>query len=292
MKITAKNEGILSELLIKAFGTASKSMIKKIVLHGSVTVNGIPVSFPGMKLKTGDVVEYVKYKPAAGTADSPFPVIFEDDSLLVVHKPAGILTHAEKGTTGTSLYKEMLEFIRERSKGKERIYVVHRLDREVSGIVLFVKNEKVKESVTAEWRNTTKRYWALVHGSPAKPDGTIESWLVEAADQKMYVVKQWKEGAKKAITHYKTIRKVDNTTLLEIELETGKKNQIRVHLAEIGCPIVGDWRYGAKDKVKRKVRLHAFYFSMKHPVTGVQLEFNLRMPRGFLTLGDKEEKYN
>jgi 23S rRNA pseudouridine1911/1915/1917 synthase len=291
MKITVKNEGLLSELMLKAFDTASKSMIKKILQHGSVTVNGKPVSFPGMMLKTGDVVEYVKYKPAAGTANSPFPVIFEDDSLLLVNKPAGILTHAEKGSSGTSLYKEMLEFMRERSKGKERIYVVHRLDREVSGIVLFVKNDKVKELVTADWRNTTKRYWALVHGSPAKPEGTVESWLVEAADQKMYVVKHNREGAKRAITHYKSIRKIDGETLLEIELETGKKNQIRVQLAEIGCPIVGDWRYGAKDKVKRRVRLHAFYFAMKHPVTGERLEFTIRMPKGFLTLGDYNEKY-
>lgn len=291
MQIKAKTETTLSDLLLGEFGTASRSMVKKIILHGQVTVNGKKAGIPGMKLKPGDVAEYSKYKPSPAIANAPFPVLFEDDSLLVVQKPAGMLTHAEKGTTGTSLYKEMMEFIKDRSKGKERIYVVHRLDREVSGIVLFVKNDKVKEEVTSKWRETTKKYWALVHGSPRNESGTLEDWLVEARDQKMYITKEGAEKAKKAITNYRVSKRFDDVTLLEITLETGRKNQIRVQLAGIGCPIVGDWRYGAKDKVKRRIRLHACYFALKHPVSGEFLEFTSRMPRGFLTLGDKEEKY-
>ncbi len=290
MQIKATTTSTLSDLLVREFKTASKSMVKKIVLHGSVTVNGEKVLIPGTMLQPGDVVEYIKFKAQPGSSNAPFPVLFEDPSILVVEKPAGILTHAEKGTTGTSLYKEMLEYIKDRSKGKERIFVVHRLDREVSGIVLFAKSEDVQEKIKTGWRQTTKRYWALVHGAPEKEEGTLESWLMEGRDQKMISVKQ-NEDAKHAITHYKTDKKLGNLTLLDVELETGRKNQIRVQLSEIGCPVVGDWRYGSKDNVKRRIRLHAYYFSMNHPLTGEFLEFTSRMPRGFMTLGEKEEKY-
>jgi 23S rRNA pseudouridine1911/1915/1917 synthase len=290
MQVKVTKESTLSTLLLEEFKTASRSMVKKIILHGSVTVNGKKINIPGTLLKPGDIVEYIKFKAQPGSSNAPFPVIFEDESLLVVEKPAGILTHAEKGTMGTSLYKEMLEYIKERSKGKERIYVVHRLDREVSGIVLFAKSEQLQEKIKADWRKTTKRYWALVHGSPKEETGTLESWLIEGRDQKMISVKQ-NEDAKQAITHYKTSKKLGGLTLLDVELETGRKNQIRVQLSEIGCPVVGDWRYGSKDNVKRRIRLHAYYFNMNHPVTGQLIEFTSRMPKGFMTLGEKEEKY-
>lgn len=290
MQIKVTKEITVSELLLQEFKTASRSMVKKIILHGLVSVNGKKVSIPGTLLHPGEVVEYIKFKVQPGKFNAPFPILYEDGSLLVAEKPAGILTHAEKGTTGTSLYKELLEYIKERTKGKERIYVVHRLDREVSGIVLFAKNEAVQEQVKSEWRGTKKKYWALVHGSPDKEEGTIESWLAEGRDQKMISVKQ-NEHAKQAITHYKTSKKLGDLTLLDVELETGRKNQIRVQLSEIGCPVVGDWRYGSKDNVKRRIRLHAYYFSMNHPLTGEFLEFTSRIPRGFMTLGDKEEKY-
>jgi 23S rRNA pseudouridine1911/1915/1917 synthase len=290
MQIKAIKTISLSDLLLEEFKTAARSMVKKAIVHGMVAVNGVKVTIPGTLINPGDVVEYNKYKPFEGGAGAPFTIIYEDDSLLVVEKPAGILTHAEKGTTGTSLYKELLEYVKERSKGKERIYVVHRLDREVSGIVLFVKSNEVKEIVQKNWRETTKRYWALVHGLPKEEKGKLETWLVEAKDQKMYPVKQ-NENAKLAITHYKISKKLKDVTLLDVELETGRKNQIRVQLAEIGCPIVGDWRYGAKDPVKRRIRLHAYYFGMKHPVSGENIEFTSKMPRGFLTMGDKAERY-
>lgn len=290
MKIKSKEQITLSETLMKEFQEASRSAVKKIIVHGLVTVNGKKCTVPGTMINPGDEIEYTKFKAGPGSSRSPYPIVFEDDSLIVVEKPAGILTHAEKGATGTSLYKEMLEFVREKSRGKERIYVVHRLDREVSGIVVFVKSEFVQETVKKNWRENTKRYSALVHGTPEKEEGKLETWLVEAKDQKMYPVKQ-NENAKLAITHYKVKKKMGEVTLLDVELETGRKHQIRAQLAEIGCPVVGDWRYGAKDKVKRRIRLHACYFRMKHPVTGEVLEFTSRMPRGFLTLGEKDEKY-
>lgn len=290
MKIVVDKEMRLSDLLMEEFQNSSRSAVKKILLHGGVTVNGKEEKIPSFMVKPGDEVEYTRFKAAREHLNSPFPVIYEDETLLLVEKPAGILTHAEKGTIGTSLYKEMLNFVRERSKGQERIYVVHRLDREVSGIVLFVKNEKIQEKVKDDWKSTKKKYYALVNGKPPQPEGRLENWLKESSDQRVFVVRK-QEAAKLAISVYRTVREFPDMTLLEVQLETGRKNQIRVQLAEIGCPIIGDRKYGSAEIGKRRIRLHAYYFSLNHPVTGQVMEFKIRMPKGFLTPGPSDEKY-
>jgi 23S rRNA pseudouridine1911/1915/1917 synthase len=133
------------------------------------------------------------------------------------------------------------------------------------------------------WKETEKRYYALVEGKPPQNEGTIEGWLKENKAQKVYSAKE-SPDAKFAITHYKVIKELPEHTLIEIRIETGRKHQIRVHLSDLGCPIVGDWKYGASRKVLRHIRLHAFYFAMKHPVTGDPLEFKTQMPRGFLSV--------
>jgi 23S rRNA pseudouridine1911/1915/1917 synthase len=291
MKILPKEETSLSELLIREFKTGSRSMVKKIILHGSVTVNGKPALQPNVVVKPGDVVEYSKYKAPLHSQDCPFPVLFEDEHLIVVVKPAGVLTYGEKGSSGTSLYKILTDYVRDRTKGKERIFVVHRLDREVSGILLFAKSEEIQERIKNSWKETEKRYYALVEGTPENKQGTLNSWLMEGYDKKVFVVRQERPGAKFATTHYTVLKELGNTSLLEVRLETGRKHQIRVQLAEMGCPIVGDFTYGAGRKIKRRIRLHAFYFSFVHPVTGNRTELSTPMPKGFLTLGEEDEHY-
>ncbi|MCX6244507.1 MAG: RluA family pseudouridine synthase [Bacteroidetes bacterium] len=291
MKILPLEETTLSALLIKEFKTGSRSMVKKIILHGSVSVNGKPAMQPNFAVKPGDVVEYLKFKASPDSYDCPFPVLFEDEHVIVVEKPAGILTYGEKGTSGTSLYRELTDYLRERSKGKEKIFVVHRLDREVSGILIFAKSENIQERIKENWKETEKRYYAVVEGTPEKTEGTLENWLIEGYDKKVFVVKQERPGAKFAITHYKTLKTLETTTLLEVRLETGRKHQIRVQLSEMGYPIVGDFSYGADKKIKRRIRLHAFFFTFPHPVTGQRIELSTRMPKGFLTFGDHDEKY-
>jgi len=266
-------------------------MVKKIILHGSVIVNGNPVVQPNFMLKPGDIVEYNKFRAPLHSQDCPFPVLFEDEHLIVVVKPAGILTYGEKGTSGTSLYKVLTDYLRDRTKGKERIYVVHRLDREVSGILVFAKSENIQERIKEKWKESVKRYYALVEGKPEKSEGTLNNWLIEGYDKKVFVVKQERPGAKSAITHYSLRKELQTNSLLEISLETGRKHQIRVQLAEMGCPIVGDFKYGADNKIKRRIRLHAFFFSFIHPVTGQRIELSTQMPKGFLTLGEKDEHY-
>lgn len=290
MKLTSSAAIPLLEFLFAEFRTASRTTVKNRIVHGNVRVNGKMVTNPAILLKPGDEVEYLRQAPQVSKIRAPFPVLYEDEYLLVAEKPAGLLTVGERGTGGTSFYQQMLRWVREKSDNRERLFVVHRLDREVSGLLLMAKNEQVQERLKDNWQNTKKLYYALVEGNPEKDSGTLRSWLAEGRDQKVFSVKQ-REGAKLAITHYKTMDKTEGYSLLEVELETGRKNQIRVHLSEMGCPVVGDRRYGADARFIRRIRLHAFYLSVTHPETGKLLEFKSKMPKGFLRLNPENEQY-
>lgn len=288
VKITAPIS--LLDHMMGEFQSASKTTVKQKIVHGNVRVNGKMATNPAVMLKEGDSVEYVKQVVKVNKIKPPHPVIFEDDAILVAVKPAGLLTIGDRGIGGTSFYQQMQAYAKEASKGKERLFVVHRLDREVSGILLFAKSEKVQEGIKSHWMDTKKLYYALVEGQPKDDRGTIRSWLAEGHDQRVYSVKV-REGAKLAVTHYRVMDRTPDYTLLEVELETGRKNQIRVHLSEMGCPVVGDRRYGADATYERRIRLHAYYLSIRHPVTGSLVDFKSKMPKGFLELKPGDEKY-
>ena len=238
MKVKATQESTLIDLLFKEFKNASRSSVKRNILFGNISLNGNIVTNPVTIVHPGDQVEYSKYKAPENTSHAPFPVLFEDDSVIVVEKRAGLLTYGEKGTSGTSLYRMINDFLRERSKGREKIFVVHRLDREVSGLLVFAKSESVQDWLKEHWQETEKRYHALVEGCPPDDEGTISGWLKENKEQKVYVTRE-SPDAKFAITNFKVLRKFEDRSLLEVLIETGRKHQIRVHLSSIGCPIVG-----------------------------------------------------
>ncbi len=290
MEIKAKKSGPILDLLLEEFGSASKTRIRKMLKYEMVKVGGKTISRADFDVKAGQHLEYVKKTFRDKIVQAPVPIIFEDDYLLVVEKPPGLLTYGEKGAGGTSLYRILKDFIKQRSFGRQRVYVVHRLDREVSGLVLFAKDEKIQQQIKANWKGTKKLYYGLVEGRPENEGGTLRSWLKEGPGRKMIEVNN-PAGAKLAVTHYRILKKLPGYTLLEIEPETGRKNQLRVHLAGLGCPLVGDQRYGAVDEVLRRIRLHAFYLGFIHPVSGRFLEFKNPMPRAFLVLGNKDEVY-
>jgi 23S rRNA pseudouridine1911/1915/1917 synthase len=290
MKVKITRETSLLEHLLGELQSASKTTVKNRIVHGNVRVNGKMVTNPATVLKVGDSVEYVKQAVKINKIKPPYQVLFEDDAILVAVKPAGLLTIGDRGLGGTSFYQQMQAYVKENSKGKERLFVVHRLDREVSGILLFAKSEKVQEEIKNHWMDTKKLYYALVEGQPKEDKGTVRSWLAEGRDQRVYSVKV-QEGAKLGITHYRVMDRTPDYALLEVELETGRKNQIRVHLSEMGCPVVGDRRYGADSQYERRIRLHAFYLSIRHPVTGNLIDFKSKMPKGFIELKPGDEKY-
>ncbi|MEI7896722.1 MAG: RluA family pseudouridine synthase [bacterium] len=290
MKIKIQEPTTLLDHLFSQLQTASKTTVKNKIVHGNVRVNGKMVTNPAAMLKEGDAVEYVKQAVKINKVKPPYQVLFEDGAILVAVKPAGLLTIGDRGLGGTSFYQQMAAYVKENSKGKERLFVVHRLDREVSGILLFAKSEKIQEEIKNHWMDTKKLYYALVEGQPKEDKGTIRSWLMEGHDQRVYSV-QVQEGAKLGITHYRVMDRTPDYALLEVELETGRKNQIRVHLSEMDCPVVGDRRYGADSTYERRIRLHAFYLSIRHPATGKLIDFKSKMPKGFLELKPGDEKY-
>lgn len=290
MEIKAKKDGAILDLLLEEFGSASKTRIRKMLKYAMVKVDGKTISRADFAVKACQHIEYVKKTLRDKMIQAPLPIMFEDDFLLVVEKPPGLLTYGEKGTQGTSLYRILKDFINQRSHGQQRVYVVHRLDREVSGLVLFAKDEKIQQQLKASWKGTKKLYYGLVEGGPKNEEGTLRSWLKEGPGRKMTEVNN-PDGAKLAVTHYRILKKLPGYTLLEIEPETGRKNQVRVHLAGLGCPLVGDRRYGADDEVVRRIRLYAFYLGFIHPVSRRFMEFRNPMPRAFLVLENKDEVY-
>jgi RluA family pseudouridine synthase len=278
----------LFDFLLEQYPDSPRTRIKKILQSGVIRVNDAPVTLNSFRLKPGDNVEINQQSTKISKTVLPFPVLFEDENVIVVDKPAGISTSSVDGSK--NVHEIVTKFLRDQSKGKVRTYVVHRLDKEVSGVLLFAKSQELMDTIKENWEKTDKHYFALVEGTPEKPEDTISSWLIEDGRQKVHTT-QDKENGKLAITQYRTVRKVGEYTLLDVNTKTGRKNQIRVQLSEIGCPIVGDRKYGASDEFERRVRLHAFSLLFPHPVSGQMVKVESQLPKGFLVVKEGDEKY-
>lgn len=288
MRITVRKSLTLIEFLTELYPDSPRARVKKLLQSGTIRINDKPVTLHSYLLQPGDVFEINKQAGNAAKAGLPFPVLYEDQDIIVVDKPAGISTSSTDGSL--SIQEILSVFLKSQSRGRLRAFVVHRLDKEVSGVLLFAKTHESMEILKERWTETDKHYFALVEGAPKENSGTIKSWLIEDRSQKVHSVSE-RPDAKFSVTNYTTIKTVDKNTLLDIKTETGRKNQIRVHLSDIGCPIVGDRKYGASDKYKRRVRLHACSLSFPHPVNGKLLTIKSPIPEGFLSLKLKDEKY-
>lgn len=286
---TIVNESLtLLEFLIGQYPDSPRTRIKKLLQSGTVRVNNKSITLHSYPLKPGDTVDFSLRTGIATKANLPFPVLYEDQYVIVIDKPAGIATSSIDGST--SVQWIISAFLKNLSKGNVRTFVVHRLDKEVSGVLLLAKTEIAMDAIKDKWEETEKHYFALVERIPENPEGTIKSWLIEDNAMKMHSVNETAD-AKFAITHYKTIRLLNNYALLDVKTETGRKNQIRVHLSDIGCPIVGDRKYGASTDFIRRVRLHACSLSFPHPVNGKIITVESPMPNGFLSLKARDENY-
>jgi 23S rRNA pseudouridine1911/1915/1917 synthase len=276
------------EFLLEQYPDSPRTRIKKLLQSGVIRINNKPVTLNSYPLKPEDIIEINQHELKAPKASLPFPVLYDDEQVIVVEKPAGISTSSIDGSK--NIQEILSEFLKKQSKGKIRSYVVHRLDKEVSGVLLFAKSHDAMETIKEKWSETEKHYYALVEGIPEKAEGTIESWLIEDRLQKVHSTYE-NADAKFAITNYKTIKNVNSYSLLDIKTDTGRKNQIRVHLSDIGCPIVGDRKYGASSDYVRRIRLHAYSLSFPHPVSGKRVIIESPMPKGFLSIKDEDEHY-
>jgi 23S rRNA pseudouridine1911/1915/1917 synthase len=278
MKYNVKKNSSLLDFLKIHYAGASNSTIKSYFKNEQIKINNVLAKSQDDQLKQGDVVEVLK-EGEKSKVKLPFKLVYEDDAILLVEKVAGVLTSGEGITKRPTLHKLVDTYLQAKSKGKIKAHVVHRLDKEVIGLVLFAKSEKIVEVLQTNWKKYTKKYLALTRNKPEKPSGTIDTWLIERS-LKMNVIPAEIPGAVHAITHYKWLRFEKKNSLIEVTLETGKKNQIRVHLSHIGCPIIGDEKYG--DTTKSQVRLMGFFLEILHPVTGKKVSWKLEPERSFL----------
>jgi len=247
---------------------------------GRVRVNGEVVKDAKRELGADDAVDVVS-KAVARQLPPGMTILFEDPDVIVILKSHGLLTVAterERETTAQAYLNTYLGAVRR----EERVHVVHRLDRETSGVLVFAKNFHARERLKEQFaeHNVDRLYVAVVEGSIEPPRGTIRSHLFERRDLKMVSVEP-KPGAKLAVTHYRTVKSSAKFSMVEVTLETGRKNQIRAHLSEAGHPVVGDRMYGATSNPLDRLGLHAKHLGFIHPTSGKKLTFTAPVPSSF-----------
>jgi tRNA pseudouridine32 synthase/23S rRNA pseudouridine746 synthase/23S rRNA pseudouridine1911/1915/1917 synthase len=208
-------------------------------------------------------------------------ILYEDKDILIVNKPAGLLTVATQTDKTRTAYYILTDYVRKGSlKSRTMIFTVHRLDQWTSGVLVFAKSEEIKLRLQARWKETEKKYLAVVHGHLDQKQGIITSYL---AENKAFIVYSTPDPAKGRLSHtaYKVLKENSRFSLLELTLLTGRKNQIRVHLADKGHPVVGDRKYGKIPDGHKRLMLHSKSISFKHPATGELMTFEAKLPDYF-----------
>jgi len=211
-------------------------------------------------------------------------ILYEDDHILVVDKASGLLTISNAKVRDRTAYFALNNYVRKGNpKSRKRIYIVHRLDRDTSGVLVFAKSEPDKRFLQDNWSAFSKKYYAVIHGKLSEQTGIISAYLAENVVHRMYATEDPKKG-KLAKTGYKVLRESSRYSLVEIDLLTGRKNQIRVHFADAGCPVAGDKVYGDTAKGIKRLALHAGKMTIIHPKTREQMTFEATLPAYFSTL--------
>jgi 23S rRNA pseudouridine1911/1915/1917 synthase len=269
----------LLDSLQSLFPESSKTTLRQMLQGGRVRVNGEIEKEARLPLEEGDIVDVAPKSPQRALPPG-LTILHEDIDVIVVLKANGLLTVAterERENTAQAYLNTYLGARRE-----ERIHVVHRLDRETSGVLVFAKNfharEQLKEQFAAH--SVDRLYIAIIEGLIDPPSGTIRSHLIERKDLRMQSVDAHPD-AKLAVTHYRTIATSEKNSMLEVRLETGRKNQIRAHLSEAGHPVVGDQLYGSTTNPLERLGLHAKLLGFTHPTTGKRLVFTAPLPKSF-----------
>lgn len=245
---------------------------KNLLKYKSVQVNGEVQTYHAYVLHAGDEVQVGK------KTSLPFDILYEDDDLIVINKPSGLVSEETRNNKYQTAFYMILEYCR---KKRQQAYLVHRLDQETSGVLMFVKNKRLYQELTHNWNKyvRTRGYIAIVEGKCQK-GGTIKNYLAEDKQLKMHIAK----NGQLAITQYKPLKLSKNYTMMEVFLDTGRKNQIRVHMSSLGHPIIGDKKYGAHMNPIKRLGLHAHEFSFEHPFTHKVLTFKAGIPETFTKL--------
>lgn len=257
----------LVDFLLSTYGS-SATKIRKLASASSIFVNEKVVKDIKQNLIEGDVVVIRMGKPE--TQDSGVSIIYEDEWLIVVNKPAGLLTVSD-GNGGENLFQQL------KKEQTGEVFICHRLDREVSGLLIFAKTKEAQETIEDSWNSFQKTYFARVEGEVKNQSAVLTNYLKMDGPTLVRIVKNESEGVK-AITEYSVLKKDKRISELEIVLHTGKKNQIRIQLAHIGHPIVGDKKFGSITRMQNRIALHSWKLKCTHPITNHELQFEAPLP--------------
>jgi 23S rRNA pseudouridine1911/1915/1917 synthase len=277
---TVAEPTLLLAYLFAAWPETKKKQVREWLKFGAVAVNDRIVTQFDHTLKPGDRVTIHRKGMAAPETkiSGGIRIRHEDEAIIVIEKPAGLLSIASDSEDEKTAYALLTQHVRRGNpRARERVWIVHRLDRETSGVMVFAKTEAAKTALQKDWDAAEKKYFAVVEGAPTNDAGTLESWLDESNPLKVYVGGSGPQ-MRHAITHYRVAKKAKSTTLLEVTLETGRRHQIRVQLAEAGCPIVGDKKYGAQTNPIKRIALHATSLRFAHPATHKSLRIDSPLP--------------
>lgn len=280
---TSETKGLLEFVELK-FNSRSRTSVKSWLKHGQIMVDGkITTAFdtpvnPGSEVKVNVARQFVTLRHPR------LKLVYEDDDIIVIDKGYGLLSVGIPGAGNKkveSAYDILRDYVKRQSP-TNKLFVVHRLDRDTTGLMMFAKNKETMETLRHNWNNYVLQrfYVALLEGIVEDDSGIIKSHLAENSQYKVYSTENEDEG-KLAVTSYKVLRRGKGTTLVEFALSTGRKNQIRVHASEMGHPICGDRKYGAKTKKAHRLCLHARTLRFAHPVTHKDMNFESPIPRDF-----------
>lgn len=274
-------DSTLLEFLLGNLKSKSRNNIKNLMKTGFCALDGEIVTKFDYPLRNGQTLT-ISYENAVRAA-LPFDILYEDDHIIVIDKPAGLLCIANEHEKKRTAYRFLSEYMKSGNK-HGKVFIIHRLDRDTSGIVIFAKDEKTKEEYQNNWDSLVvhRRYTAVCDGIPPEPSGTITSYLRETKDHRVYVTEN-SHHSKKATTRYTVIKSNNKYSLLDIEIDTGRKNQIRVQLSELGFPVTGDKKYGSESNPIKRLALHASGLEFNSP-QGKHYSFKSKYPKNFSTL--------
>ena len=261
----------------------SRTRVKALLSNRVVLVNNNIQTQYNFALEPGMKVQISKAKHNHEFRHNMMKILYEDAHIIVIEKKEGLLSVSTERQKERTAQHILNEYVKRQNRGN-RVFVVHRLDRETSGIMMYAKDERTQHTLRDNWQDIVydRRYVAIVGGEMENDQGTVRSWLT---DHTFYVSSSpTDDGGRLSVTHYRTIKRANGFSLVELQLETGRKNQIRVHMQELGHPVIGDERYGSEVNPLNRLALHAFKLCFYHPVTGERMEFETPYPSNFKSL--------
>lgn len=285
-KVTVSESNTLLPFLFDLLKEQSKTSVKALLAHNQVAVNGTYTTQFDTPLEPGDEVFISHDRSRRVAFNNPLlNIIWEDDFVIVVNKREGLLSVSTQKVHERTAFHILADYLK-RKDPRNKLFVLHRLDRDTSGLMMFAKTRAVQEKMQSNWNEmiTERTYVAVVEGRPERDSDIITTQLKENAEARVYVVA---EGGKDAITRYRVLRSNGTYSLLELNLETGRKNQIRAQMEYIGHPIAGDFKYGAETSPAGRVMLHAQKLYFIHPETGEEMKFDTRIPDAFKAIAGK-----